>query len=89
MPGVGVVPFGILFAAFGSGIPGVVFVDGGIGLVERPSGKLLASTVTLPLPTPATEFEFEFRLELLEEHAASTDTDKRNKQMRFFDINKI
>jgi hypothetical protein len=81
MPGVGVVPFGILLAAFGSGIPGVVFADGGIGLVDSPSGKLLASTATLPLPTPGTEleFEFEFALELLEEQAASTDTSKRNK----------
>ena len=42
-----------------------------------------------PLPTPATEFEFEFTVELLEEHAATIDTVKRHKQMRFFDINKI
>ena len=90
MPGVGVAPFGTLFAAFGSGIPGVVFADGGIGLVDSPSGKWLASTATLPLPTPETEFEFEFEfMELLEEHAATIDTFKRNKQMRFFDINKI
>jgi hypothetical protein len=66
-----------------------VFADGGIGLVESPSGKWLASTATLPLPTPATEFEFEFTVELLEEHAATIDTVKRHKQMRFFDINKI
>ena len=50
MPGVGVAPFGILFAFRGSGMPGVVFVDGGIGLVDKPGGKLFASTATLPTP---------------------------------------
>ena len=80
MPGVGVVPFGMLFASLGSGIPGVVFVDGGIGLVERPSGKLLATTATFPLPTAGIELEFEFTVLLLEEHeAAIMDAAKRKR----------
>ena len=88
IPGVGVVPFGILLASFGSGIPGVVLVDGGIGLVDRPGGKLLASTVTLPLPMTVFEFEFELEFVPLDEHdAASIETDNRNRQIRFFDIN--
>jgi hypothetical protein len=90
IPGVGVVPFGILFATFGSGIPGVVFVDGCIGLVERPSGKLLASTVTLPLPAFGFELAFELTVDPSDEHeAASIDMDKRKRPTRFFDINKI
>ena len=49
MPGVGVVPFGKTFTWFAGGIPGVVLVDGGIGLVDSPGGKLLASMVTFTL----------------------------------------
>ena len=59
MPGVGVPPGGILFAAFGSGIPGVVFADGGSGLVERPGGMLFGSTFTFPIPA-AFAFTLEF-----------------------------
>jgi hypothetical protein len=51
IPGVGVAPFGRLFAFFGSGIPGVAFAEGGIGLVDNPGGKLFASTFVLPVPT--------------------------------------
>lgn len=44
MPGVGVVPFGIAFAAPGAGIPGVVLAEGAIGLADKPGGMLFAST---------------------------------------------
>ena len=61
IPGVGVPPFGNTFAAFGSGIPGVEFDDGAMGLVDNPGGRLFASTVTLPAPTFAFVFAaFEF-----------------------------
>ena len=80
IPGVGVVPFGILFASLGSGIPGVVFVDGGIGLVERPSGKWLASTATLPEPAFGCALAFEFTFESLDEQdAASIAADNRKR----------
>lgn len=45
IPGVGVAPLGkaVTFA----GIPGVVFVDGGNGLVDSPGGRLFGSTATV------------------------------------------
>jgi hypothetical protein len=50
IPGVGVAPLGTLLAFAGSGIPGVEFDDGAIGLALNPGGKLLAFTATFPLP---------------------------------------
>jgi len=46
IPGVGVPRFGTTFAFFASGMPGVLFPDGCIGVVDRPSGRLFGSTVT-------------------------------------------
>lgn len=54
IPGVGVPPVGSLLAFAGSGIPGVVFDEGGMGDVESPSGKFFESILTFPLG-----FEFE------------------------------
>ena len=51
IPGVGVVPLGTLFTASAEGMPGVEFADGGIGLVDRPGGRLLASTLLLTTVT--------------------------------------
>ena len=86
MPGVGVAPFGILFAFFGSGIPGVVFPDGGIGLVENPSGKLFASTLTFP--TPADWFALVLVFDSAEPHAEiKIATDKTKRLTKTFDIN--
>ena len=86
IPGVGV-PFGTLLASFGSGIPGVVFADGGSGLVDRPGGRLFASTLTLP--PPATEFAFALEFDPPELHAnikAIVLTKKR--PAKILDINK-
>jgi len=55
IPGVGGVPLGIVFTASAAGIPGVVFVEGGNGLVENSGGMLFALTTTA-----VSEFRFEF-----------------------------
>jgi hypothetical protein len=86
IPGVGVPPFGKTFAAFGSGIPGVEFDDGAIGLVDSPGGKLFASTVTFPAPM----FEFAFtalEFESAELHAEMKIAEKSKKVLtEIFDI---
>ena len=89
IPGVGVPPFGKTFAAFGSGIPGVEFDDGAIGLVDKPGGRLLASTVTLPAPTAEFAFAFaEFEFESAEPHADRKSANDRKKMLtETFDIN--
>jgi len=69
IPGVGVAPFVIVLAAFGSGMPGVVLADGGIGFTDNPSGKLLASTVTFPTPTASLVFVFALLVSVDEPHA--------------------
>lgn len=44
IPGVGVAPFcKFALTDFGSGMPGVVFAEGGIGLAERPGGRFFGS----------------------------------------------
>ena len=44
MPGVGVpFGFGLMLILFASGMPGVEFPDGDIGLSENPSGKFASS----------------------------------------------
>jgi len=84
IPGVGV-PLGTLLASFGSGIPGVVFADGAIGLVEKPGGKLFASTLTLPAPT--TEFAFALVFDSAELHAdIKAAEDKRKRLTKTLDI---
>jgi hypothetical protein len=86
IPGVGVAPFGILFAAFGSGIPGVLLPDGAIGVVERPSGNLLTSTLTFP--DPAATFAFAFVFDSAEPHPEiKSDKHKAKRQIKTFDIN--
>ncbi len=69
IPGVGVAPFVIVLAAFGSGMPGVVLADGGIGFTDSPSGKLFASTVTFPTPTASLAFVFALVVSVDEPHA--------------------
>lgn len=84
MPGVGVAPFGTLLAFFGSGIPGVVFPDGGIGLVDKPSGKLFASTVTFPAPADWFVLVFDSAAP----HAGiKIAKDKTKRTTKTFDIN--
>ena len=85
MPGVGVAPFGRLFAAAGSGIPGVEFPDGGTGLVERPGGKLFASTGTGPMP--ALLFALTFVSVADPQAEAKSETDKTRTRNKTFDIN--
>ena len=85
IPGVGV-PFGMLLASLGSGIPGVVFVDGGSGLVDRPGGKLFASTLTFPVPTAG--FEFAFVFDSAEPHAdIKTAVQPKKRIAKTLDIN--
>jgi hypothetical protein len=88
IPGVGVAPFGTTLAFAGSGIPGVVFADGGIGLVDKPGGKLFASTLTAPVPTPFT-FVFATVFDsVVEPHAnISTEKLKAKRQIKTLDIN--
>ena len=87
IPGVGVPPFGKTFAAFGSGIPGVEFDDGAMGLVDNPGGRLLASTVTLPAPT--TEFVLAaFEFESADAHPERKIANDSKKMLtEIFDIN--
>lgn len=87
MPGVGVAPFGTLFAFFGSGIPGVEFADGSIGFVERPSGRLFGSTFTLPAPAGSTfAFVLEFDV-VLAQAEIKIAKDKAKRPIKTFDIN--
>lgn len=55
IPGVGVAPFGNTFMALAGGMPGVEFVEGGIGEVLNPSGKF-CGTVLAELLTAALLF---------------------------------
>ena len=71
-------------------MPGVVFVDGGIGLVERPSGRWLGSTFILPVPASVYELAFAFTFDSVDEHeTASRAADNTKRKIRFLDINKI
>ena len=84
MPGVGVAPFGTAFAL--AGIPGVMFPDGGIGLVERPGGRLFASTFTNPAPAPFA-LEFAFALDSVDDPQADIKTDRDKREIiKTFDI---
>jgi hypothetical protein len=87
MPGVGVAPLGTLLALAGSGIPGVEFDEGAIGLVEKPGGKLFASTVTLPDPA-IFEFALTFTLVSVDDPHAATKSakDKSEIETRILDI---
>ena len=55
IPGVGVAPFGTLIGL--AGIPGVGVPVIGTGLVERPGGRLLLSSVTARLALPLALFD--------------------------------
>ena len=86
IPGVGVAPFGTALMFAGSGMPGVEFPDGGTGLVERPGGRLFASTFTAPVPTLALTLLF-----VSDEPHAEKNKEKETKAIaiRTFDINSI
>lgn len=83
MPGVGVAPFGTVFAFLGSGIPGVDSPVGGTGLVESPSGRLFVSTMTLP--DPAAWFVFEL-VSVAEPHAEIKTVTNNEIAIKTFDI---
>lgn len=55
IPGVGVAPFGIDIGL--AGIPGVGVPFNGTGLVDKPAGKLVLSSVTVPFEFPAALFD--------------------------------
>lgn len=80
IPGVGVAPFGSLFAFAGSGIPGVELPDGWIGVVESPSGRLFGSTFTAP--TPAA-FALALAFESTELQPENRTTKDKNKNKNF------